>query len=196
MNHHSCWFLCHFLTQLKGLKTIRLCRRHFRATCSERLVAACCCQLYCLRYIDSWTFMNQCNVGNGADSNKLRLVRIILKTHFFTNQAFRYMKAVNAVNKTPSFWNRFPECFYLWIRRICEFRCVDDWNGIFSNSVMCAVSFHPDSCGRGPRFTSVAELPFKEHVTLKHLVYWRCKQRRVSLAGLINLLTQCKYSLL
>ena len=76
------------------------------------LVAACCCQHHCLRYIDSWTFMNQCNVDNGADSNKLRLVRIILKTRFFTNQAFSYMKAVSAVNKTPSFWNRFPECFF------------------------------------------------------------------------------------
>ena len=39
------------------------------------------------------------------------------------------------------------------------------------NSVKHAVSFHPDSCGQRLRFTSVAELRFMEHVTLKHLVY-------------------------
>ena len=44
----------------------------------------------------------------------------------------------------------------------------DEWNGIFSNSVKYAGSFYPDSWERGWSFTSVAELWFKEHVTLKH----------------------------
>ena len=44
-------FICHCLTQLEELKTIWLWRRHFRATFSDRPVAACCCQLHCLRYI-------------------------------------------------------------------------------------------------------------------------------------------------
>ena len=48
-------------------------------------------------------------------------------------------------SKPHLFETVFSTVFYRWIRRICEFRRVDDWRGIFSNSVMCAVSFHPDS---------------------------------------------------
>ena len=180
-------FICHCLTQLEELKTIWLWRRHFRATFSDRPVAACCCQLHCLRYVhERERIVKELRAASTR-------VRIILKTHFFTNQPSSYMKAVNAVNKTL-FLKPFSRVFFLWIRRIFEFWRVDYWNGILSNSVKHVVSFHPDSCGRGLRFTSVAELRFKEHVTLKHLLYWRCKQRRVSLARLINLLTQCKYS--
>ena len=74
-------------TPENGFKKMGFCWPHSLLSCSwtpdswkneflklSGLVAACCCQHHCLRYIDSWTFMNQCNVGSGADSNKLRLV--------------------------------------------------------------------------------------------------------------------------
>ena len=110
-----------------------------------RPVAARCCQLHCRRYIHERTWKDRKRTE--APSTR---VRIVLKAlFFFTNQPSSCMKAENPVAKTPSFLNRFFHCFYWWIRRICEFRRVDDWNGIFSNSVMCAVSFHPDSLHDG-----------------------------------------------
>ena len=107
-----------------------------------RPVAARCCQLHCLRDIHERTWKDRKRTE--APSTR---VRIVLKALFFLYEsAVQLHESRESGRQNPIFFKPFfPLFFYWWIRRICEFRRVDDWNGIFSNSVMCAVWFHPDS---------------------------------------------------
>lgn len=145
------------MTQLEELRTIRLCRRHFRATFSERLVAACCCQLHCLRYIHEREMIVK---ELRAASTR---VRIILKTHFFTNQP----SSSECGQQNPLFEAVFQSVFFFVDPT--HFRipaCRRLKRDIIQFSKACGF-ISPGFV----RFTSVAELRFKEHVKLKHLVY-------------------------
>lgn len=70
------------------------------------------------------------------------------------------MKAVNTLTKLLLFETVFQNVFFLWIRRICEFRRVNNWNGILSNSVKYALSFHPDDVAR-PAFCVSSRTPIQ-----------------------------------
>ena len=110
----------------------------------ERSVAARCCQLHCLRYIHERTWKD--HKRTEAPSTR---VQIVLKTlfFFFYESAVQLHESSESGGQNPIFFKPFFPLFFFLLVDPTHLRipACRHWNGIFSNSVMCAVSFHPDS---------------------------------------------------